>query len=73
MTVTSPDEGLGTTNVAALVVAVNTVEAPSTQVIVVPVCEQVVACAWAVAGNRKIAVAVETLLSKARRAFVFVI
>ena len=50
-----------------VVVAVSTVAAPSTQVIVVPACEQAVDCASALPDRRNIAVAVETLLRSARR------
>ena len=61
--------GPGVVVVEAVVVAVSTVAVPSTQVIVVPNCEQVVDCACACAGRRKIAAAVETLLSSAKRTF----
>jgi hypothetical protein len=40
---------------------------PSTQVIVAPVCEQVVDCAAAVPGRRNATIAVDTLPSSARR------
>jgi hypothetical protein len=58
--------------VPGVVVAVNTVAAPSIQVIVVPAWEQVVACACALAGRIKIPTAAETLLSNARRTVEFV-
>ncbi|MDY7526274.1 hypothetical protein [Sphingomonas sp. 10B4] len=63
----------GTTAADEVVVAVKTVDAPSTQVIVVPALEQVVACAWALVGTNNAIAAVETLLSSVRRIFVLVI
>jgi hypothetical protein len=68
--VTKP--GPGTVTVPALAVAVRTVVVPSTQVIVSPVCEQLVACALALPGRKQIAAAVETVLIKARRAIDFI-
>ena len=53
--------------VPGLAVAVRTVVVPSTQVIVVPVCEQVVVCAAALPGRMNATIAVETLLSSASR------
>ena len=66
LTTTRP--GAGAVVVPGLAVPVRTVAGPSTQVMLAPVCEQVVACACAVAGKRNVNIAVETLLSNATRA-----
>lgn len=64
--------GAGAVAVPALAVAVKTVAGPSTQVMLLPVCEQVVACAYALCGNINVNIAVGTLLSNARRTIEFV-
>ena len=64
-TVTRP--GPGTVVVAGVVVAVSTVAVPSTQVIVVPVCEQVVDCAWALPDKARNVTAIDALLSSTTR------
>lgn len=60
--------GPGITVVPGLAVPVKTVATPSTQMMSGPVCEQVVDCAEATPGARHITMAVEALLSSARRA-----
>ena len=64
--------GPATVVVAGVVVAVSTVAAPSTQVMVVPVCEQVADCAWAMPGSAMDAAAMAALLSSATRVVVIV-
>lgn len=59
--------GPETVVVPGLAVAVRTVVVPSTQVVVIPVWEQVVACAAALPGRTKAAIVVDTLLSSASR------
>lgn len=65
--------GPGTTVVPPLTVPPKTVTGPSTQLMLAPVCEHVVACANALPGRAHMTNAVDTLLSSARRTVVFFI
>ena len=71
MTVRRP--GPETVVVEDVVVAVNTVAPAFTQVIVVPACAQVVACARASLGRKRIAAAVEAELNSNDRVIEFFI
>ena len=71
-TVLRPGAGAGSVVVPGLAMPVKTGVAPSVQVMTLPVCEQVVAWAYACCGTSKVTMAVDTLLSNARRVIEFV-